>query len=154
MPDQTAPEASMDEILASIRKIISDDDAPSGKPPEPDDTLRLTDRVDPVPAKAPSAMTPDMLQVAPTAAPPIPEEPLVGEPAAAVAASSFEKLSQAAGPGPAPSIAMPPAGRSLEDLTRDMLRPMLKAWLDENLPGIVQARVDEEVERIARRRTR
>ena len=49
---------------------------------------------------------------------------------------------------------MPPPGRSLEDLTRDMLRPMLKSWLDENLPRIVQDRVDEEVERLSRRRVR
>ncbi|MGH6992095.1 MAG: DUF2497 domain-containing protein [Caulobacteraceae bacterium] len=35
-----------------------------------------------------------------------------------------------------------------------MLRPMLKAWLDENLGAIVQQRVDEEVERIARGRVR
>lgn len=36
------------------------------------------------------------------------------------------------------------------DLTREMLRPMLKAWLDDNLPGIVERLVNAEIERIAR----
>ena len=40
--------------------------------------------------------------------------------------------------------------RTLEDLVREMLRPLLKAWLDEHLPAIVQAKVEEEVERAAR----
>ncbi|MBV8594135.1 MAG: DUF2497 domain-containing protein, partial [Caulobacteraceae bacterium] len=45
-------------------------------------------------------------------------------------------------------------GPTLEDLVRAELRPMLKAWLDNNLPAIVKARVDEEVERIAKGRVR
>ncbi len=49
---------------------------------------------------------------------------------------------------------MPPAGRTLEDVVRELLRPLLKAWLDENLPRIVEAKVAEEVERIARSRVR
>ena len=47
---------------------------------------------------------------------------------------------------------MPKDGRSLEDVTRELLRPLLKAWLDENLPRIVSAKVEEEVARIARLR--
>ena len=41
--------------------------------------------------------------------------------------------------------------RTLEDLVQDMLRPMLKAWLDENLPTMVEKMVREEIERVARR---
>jgi cell pole-organizing protein PopZ len=40
--------------------------------------------------------------------------------------------------------------RSLEDLVRDMLRPMLKNWLDDNLPTIVERLVRAEIERVAR----
>ena len=47
---------------------------------------------------------------------------------------------------------MPAEGRTLEDVVRELLRPMLKQWLDDNLPQIVQATVDQEVERIARGR--
>jgi len=35
-------------------------------------------------------------------------------------------------------------------LTREMLRPMLKTWLDDNLPGIVERLVAAEIERVAR----
>ncbi|APF37406.1 Cell pole-organizing protein PopZ [Chelatococcus sambhunathii] len=56
-------------------------------------------------------------------------------------ASSFEALtSNVSGQG----------ARTLEDLVRDMLRPMLKAWLDDNLPAIVERLVRQEIERVAR----
>jgi cell pole-organizing protein PopZ len=41
--------------------------------------------------------------------------------------------------------------RSIEDITRELLRPMLKQWLDENLPAVVERLVREEIERVARR---
>lgn len=41
--------------------------------------------------------------------------------------------------------------RTLEELVQDMLRPMLKGWLDENLPPLVEKLVREEIERVARR---
>ena len=41
--------------------------------------------------------------------------------------------------------------RSIEDITRELLRPMLKQWLDENLPTVVERLVREEIERVARR---
>jgi cell pole-organizing protein PopZ len=47
---------------------------------------------------------------------------------------------------------MPPAGQTLDEVVRELLRPLLKDWLDANLAGIVQAKVEEEVERLARRR--
>nr|WP_242390393.1 DUF2497 domain-containing protein [Polymorphum gilvum] len=42
--------------------------------------------------------------------------------------------------------------RTLEDLVKDMLRPMLKAWLDQNLPGMVERLVRQEIERVTRKR--
>ena len=41
-------------------------------------------------------------------------------------------------------------GATLESIVRELLRPMLKEWLNENLPGIVEAKVEEEVKRISR----
>jgi cell pole-organizing protein PopZ len=67
---------------------------------------------------------------------------LVSAPAAAAAAAAFGRLSG--------SMAMPPSGRTLEEFVREMLRPLMQEWLDENLPGIVQRAVDAEVARIAR----
>jgi uncharacterized protein len=43
--------------------------------------------------------------------------------------------------------------RTLEDLVREMLRPMLKTWLDDNLPGLVERLVRAEIERVSRGRT-
>lgn len=40
--------------------------------------------------------------------------------------------------------------RSIEDLVREMLRPMLKHWLDDNLPGLVERMVRSEIERVSR----
>ena len=42
--------------------------------------------------------------------------------------------------------------RTLEDLVREMLRPMLKSWLDDNLPGMVERIVRAEIERVSRGR--
>ncbi len=181
MSEQNA-EPTMEEILASIRRIISEDEtAPSAEAesaapphgderdlgPEDDDILELTQRVEdpadafdaggptatsgdldiyerPAPrAPAPSAALDlesdigDLVENAATAA-------LVGEPAAAHAMSAFHQLAR--------TVEMPVAGRTLEDVVRELLRPLLKDWLDSNLPGIVEAAVQAEVERISRRR--
>ena len=72
------------------------------------------------------------------------EEALISPRAATVAASAFRELSAAAQP--------PRESRTLEDLAREMLEPMLRQWLDENLPRIVESAVRDEVERISRSR--
>jgi len=42
--------------------------------------------------------------------------------------------------------------RTLEDLVREMLRPMLKSWLDDNLPSMVERIIKSEIERVSRGR--
>jgi uncharacterized protein len=64
--------------------------------------------------------------------------------AASAANSAFTRLNDAA----APRL---PRDRPLDEMTRDCLRPLLKAWLDENLPGMVERLVREEIARVARR---
>jgi hypothetical protein len=71
---------------------------------------------------------------------------LVSEQVAAAAAASFGHLSA--------NIAMPHSERTLEDVVRELLRPLLQQWLDANLPAIVQEAVQAEVDRIARSRVR
>lgn len=180
----------MEEILASIRRIISEDEAPAdageapsvqpapelaaeappapepqapppARPepvavaprveptiiedePEEDDALELTQKVETVgdlDVLAPSAAEP--APPAPAAAP-SPVSTLVSERAATAAASAFGQLSAA--------IAMPREGRTLEDVVRELLTPLLQQWLDENLPRITQEAVEAEVARIARGR--
>ncbi|MET0336482.1 MAG: DUF2497 domain-containing protein [Caulobacter sp.] len=172
MSDAQAQEPTMEEILASIRRIISEDDAPAEgaaaeEAPEPaaeessyeeytpdtsadagEDVLELTEPLDaPVESHGDlDVYTPPAAAAEPEPAlPPLAEtERLVGDQAAAAAASAFTSLSAA--------ITMPKEGRTLEDVVREMLRPMLKSWLDDNLPRIVEAQVAQEVERIARQR--
>jgi hypothetical protein len=194
MTDQPAQEPTMEEILASIRRIISEDDAPvaAAEPeaeveaapeptpepvvaeapaPEPapveDDVLELTetydapaeesigdldvssgeDEPDPFPSTPLSESYPEPAAApAPTPAPAY--NTLVGDSAAASAASAFAGLASAARrpTEDAPAV----AGPTIDELARSLLRPMLKEWLDAHLPGIVEAEVRKEVERIAR----
>ncbi|MHB8286010.1 MAG: DUF2497 domain-containing protein [Caulobacteraceae bacterium] len=176
MSDTNAQEPTMEEILASIRRIISEDDAPPipsdataeppahvafTAPPE-DDVLELTEPLAPEPepvfaaapmvhdlgdldvSEPPPPPPPEPVAYRPPPAPVAPSEPLVGGEASSLAASHFGALSK--------SILMPAEGRTLEDVVTAMLRPMLKEWLDSNLPGIVEAKVRDEVERISRGR--
>lgn len=194
----------MEEILASIRRIISEDEAPAetspvaaAPAPEPvvepepvhevaaepveDDVLDLTERYEapvaesigdldvvdvapepePEPEPEPYYAEPEPTPVyAPEPAPaPAPvQEPvydaLVGESAAASAASAFAGLAASfkkPEPAPAATSDLPfVSGNTVEAMVGEMLRPLLKQWLDANLPGIVQDAVQREVERIAR----
>jgi len=159
MSEQSSQEPTMEEILASIRRIISEDEAPAAAPgaeaesvtppEEKEEVLDLVDPIAPVETHgdidvfvAPSPPAPADMPVASSSAEP--DESLISNQAAGAAANAFGSLSAA--------IAMPKEGRSLEDVTRELLRPLLKAWLDENLPRIASARVEEEVARIARLR--
>ena len=63
--------------------------------------------------------------------------------------SSIDKLG-AAGIGVVPSPALGNAGLTIETMVREMLRPILKEWLDENLPSVVERMVEKEISRVAR----
>ena len=191
MTDTTAQEPTMEEILASIRRIISEDDAPAAEAapaaaespaatepapmpdPEPEPAeeaiLELTDRYEPPvvesigdldisaaeepePEPFPTALQPEPRPAFAEPAPSetsAPVEALVGASAAASAASAFAGLSASLA-RPEPAALVGGSGPTIDALARELLRPMLKEWLDENLPGIVEAAVRKEVERIAR----
>jgi len=69
------------------------------------------------------------------------EAPLLSEESDRAITASFQSL--------AVSLAMPGAER-LEEMARETLRPMVKAWLDENLPSLVERLVKAEIQRVAR----
>jgi hypothetical protein len=75
----------------------------------------------------------------PTAA----ERSLLSSTASAAVDSAFSTLAQ---------TMLVNNARTIEDLVKDMLRPMLKAWLDDNLPGLVERIVRTEIERVSRGR--
>ncbi|MFK8251499.1 PopZ family protein [Ancylobacter terrae] len=68
-------------------------------------------------------------------------EPLVSPPTNAAVAASFGTLAR---------TIMNNNTRSLEDVVAELLRPMLRSWLDDNLPGVVERLVRAEIERVAR----
>ena len=194
MSEQTSQEPTMEEILASIRRIISEDE-PSGEagaeepaaaaaeaqtapepqpepepvvaeaapppPPEPEPEP-VVEAAAPPPAPEPEPLNDDddaleLTQKVETlgdldvvenepAPPPMPEATLVSAPVALAAASAFGQLSAA--------IGMPRSDRTLEDVVRELLQPLLQQWLNDNLPKIVQEVVEAEVERISRARVR
>jgi cell pole-organizing protein PopZ len=209
-----AQEPSMEEILASIRRIIADDDSkppprpqpaaaapkPAAPPPRPvmppprpvmpppepvpqypdemlaqmepppapepesQDILDLTEQMAQIATEPPSFQTidgqsdvifadpqpepppppPRPAQAPPQSyAPPPPAGDLLSASTTAAVDSAFNALAQ---------TVLVQNARTLEDLVREMLRPMLKSWLDDNLPGMVERIVKAEIERVARGR--
>lgn len=135
--NQPGQDSSMEGILASIKRVIAEDVRPATgrgairpRPdvdePDEDDILELDE---PMQVAAPS-----------------PGASLVSENAAEASRNSLAALaSLRAGAAPA---AAPIDGGPLEAVIRDMLRPMLKDWLDQRLPTIVEEIVAKEVARI------
>lgn len=163
MPDkQVSPEPSMDEILTSIRRILAEDDAVVLRSPPrvraDADVLDLTEALNDdgsVRHIAPVALvTPDASAPAP-ASPDGRIEPAAPRPDAAGADAEPRLVSDAASDAIAASFARlaklsdgVEGDHSLDDLVRQTLRPMLQAWLDENLPGLVERLVRAEIARV------
>jgi cell pole-organizing protein PopZ len=70
---------------------------------------------------------------------------------ASVAGGAFAKLSQALQRTTEEESVADGSGRTLEQFIEDIARPMLKEWLDENLPAIVERLVQKEIQKISRR---
>jgi cell pole-organizing protein PopZ len=159
-------EPSMEEILASIRRIISEEEQTPQAEPVLD--LTQTDEPAPAPIAAPEddivfeAVEQAVIEETPVAEPayaaaPVPQpaprpapvaieptaETILSQPTASAAAGAMARLAGTL------RIADTP-GQTVEGVVRELLKPMLKEWLDKNLPAIVEARVEAELERIAR----
>jgi cell pole-organizing protein PopZ len=109
-------------------------------------TESMTSPVAPPPKSAPSFQTIDGTSdvVFTTKAPePMPERALISNETIAAVDSAFNSLAH---------TVIGQNARTLEDLVREMLRPMLKSWLDDNLPGLVERIVRAEIERVSRGR--
>jgi uncharacterized protein len=70
---------------------------------------------------------------------------------ASVAGGAFAKLSQALQRTPEEESVAETSGRTVEQFIEDIARPMLKEWLDQNLPPIVERLVQKEIQKISRR---
>ena len=180
---QAQPEPSMEEILASIRRIISDDGdeetaisaaksapgsgraaPPPGPRPRPTPVAAATPttaQTHTTPSTRPTAVrreetttteddrarthlkTEDVEMIKKSM---VETDVVVDEVAATAAARAFQNLSQTV------RVSAKGEGRTLEDIVVEIIRPLVKQWLDENLAQIVEAKVEAEVERVARLR--
>ena len=136
-------EPSMEDILASIKKVIAEEkELRAAAPPawpetetdgesEEEDVLELEEVVEePAPLAPPVDLGP----------------PLVDEVAADASRHALDTLSTVAA-----SVPPPPLVNPMEAMVREMLRPILKQWLDDHLPGIVDEHVKREITRITGR---
>lgn len=171
-PPPSAPAAdagpnSQDDIDALLAGLDTATPAPEVRAPEPEpepepDVLELTDEmaVDPSPpqpsfrkveprddlefAESPSPRPTPAPSYAPVDfdAPPVPpQQPILAQSTVSAVESAFNSLAH---------TVLSSNARTLEDLVKEMLRPMLKSWLDDNLPGLVERIVKAEIERVSR----
>jgi uncharacterized protein len=134
---------SNDSIPASRSVAPPPEPAPVAKQPEPPPVVEIVPSPAPKiawekPADAPEPVVPHEVEAAPA---PVEEEPFVSPATDAAVTASFNALSA--------SVAMY-SSDMIENLTREMLRPMLKNWLDDNLPSLVERLVRAEIQRVAR----
>ena len=156
-PAAPAPSAanSQDEIDAMLAEL--DPPRAAAKPtatqpaPPPPDVLDLTEAMTapaaatPPPPPAPSFLTIDGTSdvVFSSKPEPPPDRALISTATIAAVDSAFNTLAH---------TVIGQNARTLEDLVKEMLRPMLKSWLDDNLPGMVERIVRAEIERVSRGR--
>jgi cell pole-organizing protein PopZ len=123
--DDRAPDQSMEYILSSIKRVISAD-------------VEAARRLPPAPAPIAPVQDEDVLEL--------------GEPGDALLSGATAEASKAALAALAGLSIDPRADtNTLDGLVREMLRPMLKTWLDANLPDIVERVVTREVARVVGR---
>jgi uncharacterized protein len=164
---------SMEDILASIRRILSEDEVPAaeGTAPAPpaavpasadrsdnvlvlDPTMMVADREHEfAAAPAVAAVAPPRVAPVPVAEPKVEAEmsasDLVAPEAAAAATSAVGSLIRTL--AAERSMQVHTGGPTIEDIVREELRPMLKSWLDTNLPPLVEHLVRAEIERLVGR---
>jgi hypothetical protein len=130
-------EPSMEDILASIKKVIAEEkELRTSAPP----VEALED--EPLPEEA--GAEDDVLELDEPLAPPVDlGPPLVDEEVAGQSRHALEQLQTVAA-----SVPSTPQVNPLEEMVREMLRPILKQWLDDHLPQIVEEHVKREISRI------
>ena len=133
-------EPSMEDILASIKKVIAEEK-------ELRSTARPADTIEDESLPEDASAEEDVLELDQPLAPAVDlGPPLVDEEIAGQSRQALEQLQTVAATIPAA-----PQVNPLEDMVREMLRPMLKQWLDEHLPQMVEDHVKREITRITGR---
>lgn len=160
------PDPSMEDILASIRRILSEDEPasvpaearpvpaePPAQHPEnpPDDDVLVLDASMLAPEQSSDLKQEGPKQEVEMPSPPavVPPAGLVAPEAAAAAASSVGSLVRTLAAERTTQVRS--GGPTIEDIVREEIRPLLKHWLDTNLPPLVERLVRAEIERVVGR---
>jgi cell pole-organizing protein PopZ len=149
-------------MLASLEAETAEPEVRPPPPPPEEDVFELTDEMAvPPPVAAPfrkvepeqdlefaEAVAASERQRTPAFDPPsydsppaAPTQPILSRSTVSAVESAFNSLA---------NTVLSNNARTLEDLVKEMLRPMLKSWLDDNLPGLVERIVKAEIERVSR----
>jgi len=143
-PAQSEAEAEVFELTDDMA-VTS---APPPPPPqpafhkiEPEDDLEFTESAASRAINRPPAYEPPAFDPPPAA--PTPQAAILSHSTVSAVESAFNTLAH---------TVLSNNARTLEDLVKEMLRPMLKSWLDDNLPGLVERIVKAEIERVSRGR--
>jgi cell pole-organizing protein PopZ len=107
---------------------------------DPQDDIEFTESAAARPLNRPPAYEPPPFESATAAAP---MQQMLSRSTVSAVESAFNSLA---------NTVLSNNARTLEDLVKEMLRPMLKSWLDDNLPGLVERIVKAEIERVSRGR--
>jgi uncharacterized protein len=161
-PAATNSQDDIDAMLAGLDAATSEAEI---RPPQPDgEVFELTDDMalpDPQPARFRTVEPQDDLEFTETVAPAdrrraaALESPSYDAPSAPLSPQMLSNATVSAVESAFNSLAntvLSNNARTLEDLVKEMLRPMLKSWLDDNLPGLVERIVKAEIERVSRGR--
>jgi cell pole-organizing protein PopZ len=129
------PEAEVFELTDEMAVVTPPPPQPSFQKVEPEDDLEFTEAAKATP-RQPTFEPPPFESAAPQAQ-------ILSRSTVSAVESAFNTLAH---------TVLSNNARTLEDLVKEMLRPMLKSWLDDNLPGLVERIVKAEIERVSRGR--
>ena len=175
---KTEQEPSIEEILESIRQIISEDtdnspkpgagvdlSAPQevqdksslvlkGAPGSPSDKavpLDLASKAGPADKAVPLDLSPPSIEIEMMDSPMTDKTNILMSPQTAEAVTDELSKILAANVAVEAESTGRPGKVTLEEIARDLMRPLIKTWIDQNLPGIIEKAVQKEVEKLSRR---
>jgi cell pole-organizing protein PopZ len=139
-PPQAEPEDA-DADVFELTEQMALPDAAAFRTVAPDDDLDIVEA--PVAQAEPRVRPVEPPAFREPAPPEMPHQQMISNSTATAVESAFNALA---------TTVLSNNARTLEDLVKEMLRPMLKSWLDDNLPNLVERIVKAEIERVSRGR--
>ncbi len=146
--EPAAAEAEDDVLELTEQMEVSEQESQSFRTVQPNDDIEFSEAAEPKaaeprPRERSQVSVPPPVRPFEESEPAQPQQPLMSQQTANAVNSAFNTLAQ---------TVLSNNARTLEDLVKEMLRPMLRSWLDDNLPGLVEKIVRAEIERVSRGR--